>query len=80
MPSGYVPIAHLFTGEPSGMWEAGLSRNHRMVMRIQDPEGNLITWRLRRPKSVKYNRLPRGYSKTAGVWNGQPVAEMIKAA
>jgi hypothetical protein len=75
VPGGRIPIGHI--GMNGGTWITGLSRNFRLVMRISGPDGRIHTWRMRRGKSIKMNRLPRGSKRTTGVWNGQNVADMV---
>lgn len=71
-------MGHLFGDSPKGIWVTALSRNHRLVSKITDPDGNLHIWRMPKRKSIKYNRLPRGSRRTTGVWNGQNVCDMVK--
>ena len=72
----WVKVVH---GLGAGVFEGGTSRNGRPVMRIEDENGVLQTYRIFRRKSVKFNRLPRGFKRRTGVWNGQNVADMVSA-
>lgn len=57
-PKGLIPTGHL-TG-PGMIWQYCLSRSNRRIVRISGPDGTLHIWRIRKPKSVKNNRMPRG--------------------
>jgi hypothetical protein len=60
-------------------WVAGESRNHRFVIRYQDVNGVIQTYRIFGYQKVRMNRLPRGSKRRTGVWNGQVVADMVHA-
>jgi hypothetical protein len=70
----HIPVAHIFAEGSTGVFESGISRNHRPVLRITDVDGVLQTYRARGRKSVKPNRLPRNSHRRTGILNGQSVA------